>query len=452
MSYNMSYTTKSRTYYDLEKDKDKYYDEIDDMEKYLINDVINKEEKGEKNKIDIDKLNEIILKIQTTFYRSHKIINLLSYCICIYDEECTNKMIYLLKNVGVNCIYTRPKCLTTILEELKDNLPELFINIHETLDQYKEYVWDKDILEHCKNVNIGSMLALSYYRKNVERNSRYLNWLLSLKPTCNEHIKSMKELNKMDMMAVVTKCKKIKNTMKKETFFSKSSELSEYYFYSVIGLNKNSIRTLDYSIIGIDKDSYTVIRMKKYRQIKSIVTTFNESDLSKGVIYDKLLIKYVLKRLQHLFNKCIIHGDMKVGNILINTRTKNKCIIIDYEHSLDMSDNYFHSLAKAYLLAEDISTMEYKVLHGQRLYEKTYSYKNDVINTIYSIAYTHLCSDQTLDKDKYKNINIKMINDHINKNKFYLDLINTIDLHEDMTNDLYNLLIQITNYHIMMSL
>lgn len=352
------------------------------------------------------------------------------------------EILYLLKNINMPCLIIN-KTDKQLLTELE--MCGVLGTI--TLDYYSsksiaELIWDKDIIDACTKYDEDFYSQLSYYKKGVERDSNFVSWCLDVIDKA-PHIKI-----RLSRDHIVVK--KVGKIIRKETVNYKSDVLKEYYFYKVLKVNRNSIKDLSYRQIHLSNGDilhYTTIDMKKYRVIKAITTNNDNPNLKFGVINDKLLIKYVLKRLQSLFNRSIIHCDIKLSNILISKRTKNKCIIIDYEHSFDMKDKYFQQQNRRHLVSTDGDVLSYKIYHGQMLDELIYSYKADIVNLIYTVV-VNLCG---MDIDEEMSVLDKVLtcNKYIRENKFYTDLIDTLDSEDTISNHTYNRLIEIANYYLL---
>lgn len=393
---------------------------------------------------DFDKIDSLIDLYRSKLFYSVPIVTAIGFSTNKYSVG----MAYLLKNIRAPCLIkknTNPK----LLEELTPEVLRLII-----LDYQPEHaatLWDEDILDACKKYGEDFYTQLSYYKKGEERDSNFINW-------CIDTINTTIHENKVDALYVKgmptnTPLIRIEaGTVYKETVNYKTDCLKEYYFYKVLNLNRNGIKQLRYEQIqlptGVIKH-YTAIVMKKYTTIKSITCHMNDTGVKYGIINDKLLIKYTLQRLRSLFNRSIIHGDIKVDNILINKRTRNKCILIDYEHSLDLKDKYFHRDTKLHMISVGIDILSYKCHFGQMLDDRIYSYKADIVNLIYSVV-----SKITRYEDNMETLQkIAVFNKHIAEHPFYYDLVTVLDSYseEEITNQTYNRLIEITNYHIMMN-
>lgn len=361
-----------------------------------------------------------LIKLYTTeYYLDERFIN------CISSVPYSRELLYLLRNINAPCIISS-RGSVIILTKLarEDKLAALLLN---PADKLSCFGWDDDILE----ANLHWRDELSYYRKGVPRNSRHLNWLMQLEP---EDTTFWPEFDSRMANFVVEN-----GTILKQSATIAVACCGEYYFYKELKINPQSVRYL--SCKSVRGGIYTEIRLKRYIPIKKIVQNIGGTKIKQGIICDKLLVKFAIQRLRHLFNKSIVHGDMKWRNMVLNNRTRNKCVLIDYENSLDMTDGYFLDQANRKLYTQD-GYKNYKLMHGQMLSENIYSYKADIINLIYSVV------QNLMGLESSEIILLPSIRETIKANPLYFNLITALDKVDVMTNAVYDTLIEITNYYI----
>jgi hypothetical protein len=374
-------------------------------------------------------LSDIVTDINTRYYGSAELHTRFGIILAKCPEDKIDNIVKVLRAVNNVCFELLSTTNKKLIDEITDILPNLLTSIRSTPVIYRCLAWDEDIIKYCEQAAAAFSYPISYYRKNVARNSQYLNWLLAntkfASPETNKYLDEVEDLMlksnpKFTFNYPWFEYKK--KSVKKETRIHKGQPLQEYYIYNQI-LKPKFVTAM--KMDGL----YCCIEMKKFIKINKVIIT-NSTNLSKGIIYDKLILKYGVLQLQKLFNKSIIHGDVKVDNMVIDKRRRIKCLFIDYENTLDLKDPFFLKKTKKILAAKIPEFAEYKIILGQHHDQPYYSYKNDLINLVYAVA--------------IKTQIVGIIRD----SKFYNTLVQHITKYENVDNKLYKSLVEIINYYI----